>query len=59
MSANAKYWVGMVASVLTAIAGQAEVIPEPYRHIVSLLGIVGTAISGYMIQRPLPSEQKD
>jgi hypothetical protein len=56
MSNNARYWVGMIASVLVALAGQAEVIPEPYRHVVSVLGIVGTAVTGYMIQRPVETE---
>ncbi len=51
MNDNAKYWLGLVTSVFTALAGQAEVIPEPYRHFVSVLGIIGTAINGYMIQR--------
>lgn len=52
MNQNTKYWVGLVASVLTALAGQAEIIPEPWRHYVSVLGIIGSAINGYMIQRP-------
>lgn len=56
MDSQARWWVGMVAAVLVAFAGQAEVFPEPYRHIVSALGIAGTAISGYMIQRPAPKE---
>lgn len=62
MSENARYWVGMLASVCVTLAGQAEVIPEPYRHWVSILGIVGTAITGYMIRRPpadLNPQQKE
>lgn len=51
-NANAKYWVGMVATIVVALAGQAEVFPEPYRHYLSVLGILGTAVMGYMIQRP-------
>ena len=38
------YWLGLGASVLVAIAGQAEILPEPWRHIVAILGIVGTAV---------------
>lgn len=52
MNPNVKYWIGMVASVCVALAGQAEVIDEPYRHYVSILGIVGTAVNGYLLQRP-------
>ena len=57
MNNNARYWIGMVASVCIALAGQAEILPEPSRHIVSILGIVGTAMNGYMIQRPVPTEK--
>lgn len=52
MSPNVKYWVGMGAAVLMALAGQVDAMPEPWNHIFSIGGVVGTAISGYMIQRP-------
>jgi hypothetical protein len=55
MNDNAKYWIGLVVSIITALAGQAEIIPEPYRHIVSVLGIAATAANGYMLQRPTPT----
>lgn len=57
MSSQARWWVGLVASVVVAFAGQAEVFPEPYRHLVSALGIAATAASGYMLQRPIPQEK--
>jgi len=44
-----KWYAGLVAAVCTAVAGQAEVIPEPYRHYVSLVGIIATVICGYQI----------
>jgi hypothetical protein len=52
VSTEAKFWAGMVASILVAIAGQAEVLPEPWRHYASIGGIVGTAVTGYMLQSP-------
>ena len=51
---NLPYYLGLFASICVAVAGQAELIPEPYRHWVSLLGIIGTAVNGYLIQRPVP-----
>lgn len=57
MTSQLRYWIGMIASICTALAGQAEVIDEPYRHVVSILGIAGTAVTGYMIQRRVPVEK--
>jgi hypothetical protein len=51
MRSNATYWVGMVAFVLVALAGQSDHIPDGFwRHAVAIGGIVGTAVSGYLIQ---------
>jgi hypothetical protein len=54
VSSNAKYFIGMAAAVLMALAGQADAMPEPWNHIFSIAGVVGAAVSGYMIQRPEP-----
>jgi hypothetical protein len=48
---NAKFWVGLIACVLVAIAAQAHTLPEPWSHIVSMLGTVGAAVNGYLIRR--------
>ena len=48
---NAKFWIGMIACVLVAIAAQAHALPEPWSHIVSTLGTIGAAINGYLIRR--------
>ena len=46
-------WIaGMVGGVCTALLGQADLVGEPYKHYIAIAGIVATAISGYMIQRP-------
>lgn len=45
-----KYWLGLFASVATAVAGQSHLVPEPYQHWVSLLGIIGTAVTAYLIK---------
>lgn len=44
MNENAKYWIGMAASVLVALAGQADATPEPWNHLLSIGGVIGTAI---------------
>jgi hypothetical protein len=49
---NGKWWIGLAASILVALAGQPDSVPDNWRHILGLLGIVGTAINGYMLQRP-------
>lgn len=46
------YWVGLVSFVCAALLGQAEMIGEPWHHYLSIAGIVGTAVSGYLLQPP-------
>jgi hypothetical protein len=48
---NAKWWIGLVACVMVAIAAQAHTLPEPWSHIVSVLGTIGASVNGYMIKR--------
>ena len=52
MQPNAKWWLGLGAFILVALAGQSDHIPDGFwRHAVAVGGIVGTAINAYMIQR--------
>ncbi len=51
MNPNIKFWVGMVASILVAVASMAPQIDPPYDKILMLAGLVGTAINGVLIQR--------
>ena len=53
MNANAMWWVGLVAAICVSVAGQTDSLPHVLKHVLSLIGIVGTAISAYMIDRPL------
>src|SRR5574341_2471754 len=46
------WWAGLVTCISGALIGQAELIMEPWRHYVTIAFVVGTAVSGYMIQRP-------
>jgi len=55
---NIAYIIGMIASVCMALVGQAEVIPEPYRRWVAILGIIGAAVNGYLVQHPPPKESE-
>ena len=52
MNANAMWWVGLVAAICVSVAGQTDSLPHVLKHVLSLIGIVGTAISAYMIDRP-------
>jgi hypothetical protein len=54
MNAQIGWIAGLITCVCGALLGQAELLGEPYRHWVAITAIVGTAVSGYMIQRPLP-----
>lgn len=42
--------VGLVTFVCSAILGQAELIGEPWHHWLSVISIIGTAVTGYMLQ---------
>ena len=52
MTANKAWVIGLVASVLAALAGIAETFPAPWDRVLALLGVIGTAVTGYMAQRP-------
>ena len=52
MSAEVALWLGLAASILTAVSAQADVFPEGWRPWVTILGIVGTAVSGWLIRTP-------
>jgi hypothetical protein len=48
---NAKFWIGLIACVLVAVAAQAHTLPEPWSHAVSIAGTIGAAVNGYLIKR--------
>jgi hypothetical protein len=48
---NARYWWTMAAAVATVLVAQAHTIPEPYGHIVSVLGACLAAAAGVGVQR--------
>jgi hypothetical protein len=50
--AQIAYFAGLVASVCTALVGQGEIINEPYRHYVTIAGVIGTAVAGFLMQPP-------
>lgn len=49
--------VGLAASVCTALVGQAELLGEPWRHIVTGLGVFATAATGFMLKHPWDAGQ--
>ena len=55
MSGSQIGWlVACVGSVCTALLGQAELLAEPWRHVVTIISVITTALSGFMLQRPNP-----
>ena len=48
---NSQWWVGLIACVLVAVAAQSHALPEPWSHVVSVLGTIGAAVNGYLIRR--------
>ena len=49
MKASQVAWiVSLAAFVCTALIGQAEMLAEPWRHLVSVIAIIATAISGFI-----------
>lgn len=51
---STQFWkfCGLVGFVCTALAGQSDYIREPYKHWVSIGGIVGTAIHAFYMKSP-------
>jgi hypothetical protein len=58
MNGQGFVWMGLTASILVALAGQADFMPEPWRHWLVIGGIVGTAINGYLIERVRPWDRR-
>ncbi len=52
MSKNALFLLGLFASIGVAVAGGAKDLPPPWDKILSLGGLAGTAITGYLAQKP-------
>jgi hypothetical protein len=53
VTTQARLWIGLVASVLTVLGSEAAASLYPsLHHLFTLLGLIGTAISGYLIQSP-------
>lgn len=46
------WFIGLITFVCAALLGQAELLGEPWRHYVTIGAVIGTAISGYMLQHP-------
>ena len=55
MTQQIGWWLGLVASILIAVAGQAELVGEPWRHYLTVAAIVSTAINGYMLHPQPPA----
>jgi hypothetical protein len=59
MKASQVAWiVSLAAFVCTALIGQAEMLAEPWRHLVSVIAIIATAISGFMVQHPWSGDER-
>jgi hypothetical protein len=49
---------GLAAFVCTSLIGQAELIGEPWRHYVTVGGVLMTAMAGFMVQHPWDGEER-
>jgi hypothetical protein len=54
MTAQLGWFLGLMASMCVALAGQAELVGELWRHYIAIAGVVATATTGYMLQHPPP-----
>lgn len=54
MTKQLAWLIGLATCVSGALIGQAELLGEPTRHYVTVAFVVGTAISGYMLQNKAP-----
>ena len=52
MSSNVRWFLGLVASILVALSANLDKLPESLRTYFAVGGIIGTAVTAYMIQRP-------
>jgi hypothetical protein len=52
MSKNTLFLVGMVASIGVGVAAAAKDLPPPWSQILMIGGLAGTAINGFLAQRP-------
>lgn len=53
-AARAQAWkiFGLIVAIAGALYGQAEMIGEPWRHYISIVAIVGTAVLALYTQKP-------
>lgn len=58
MTRNGGWWIGIALSAVTALAGQAEVFSEPWRHLIATAGIVATGITAVNAKWPKGSPQR-
>lgn len=54
MNVQLAWLVGLVTCVSGAVIGQSDLLGEPWKHYVTIVFVIGTAMSGYMMQRPAP-----
>lgn len=58
MNKNVIYWISFAASLLTTLSAQADLFPAKAKGIVTVLGVIGTAISGVLVRLGPPPENK-
>jgi len=52
MNTEIALWLGLAASVLSALGAQANLFPDPWKAPITLLGVVGTAVTGWLVRSP-------
>jgi hypothetical protein len=46
---DVKWWAGLVASVALTLTAQADLLTDPIRRYVAIVGLVATVVSAYKI----------
>jgi len=52
MTKNTLFILGMFGSICVGVAGAAKDLGHPWDHVLVLAGLAGTAINGFLAQRP-------
>jgi hypothetical protein len=54
-SSDTLFWLGLIASLLTAVATQADAFPPTWKPWLSLASVAGAAVTAYLLRSPRQS----
>lgn len=50
VSKGVRQWAGLIAALCTAVMGGTYMVPEPYNHILGIIGTVAAVIAAYQME---------